>query len=129
MAGSSSLGANITADAINNFFTLKPLSTEQHKQQKSVLHRPGRVLQQLMVAGKTAERRRSSGSNDNYTVLSDPSSSRNNDLLVDYYTACSDFNTVNFLRHLLLQEVYCLLGFTLPFRIVKGTICIYMYVY
>ena len=78
----SSLGANITADAINNFFTLKPLSTDQHKQQRADLHRPGGVLQQLIQAGKNAEQRRSSGSNDVYTVIHASQSSKSHDLLV-----------------------------------------------
>ena len=89
MAGSS-LGGNITADAINNFFTLKPLSTDQHKQQKTDLHRPGGVLQQLMLAGKNAEQRRSSGSNDVYTVLGTSKSGKSHDLLV---TCLSIFNS------------------------------------
>jgi len=59
---SSSLGATITADAINNFFTLKPLCTDQHKQQKATLHRPGSVLQQLMVAKKNAKERQMNAS-------------------------------------------------------------------
>ena len=74
---SSSLGATITADAINNFFTLKPLCTDQHKQQKATLHRPGSVLQQLMVAKKNAKERQMNASKG---------SSKNDDLLVSCST-------------------------------------------
>ena len=64
---SSSLGTTITADAINNFFTLKPLCTDQHKQQKATLHRPGSVLEQLMLAKKNAEERQASASKGSIT--------------------------------------------------------------
>ena len=74
---SSSLGTTITADAINNFFTLKPLCTDQHKQQKATLHRPGSVLEQLMLAKKNAEERQASASKG--SIISD-------DLLVNCST-------------------------------------------
>ena len=73
----SSLGSNITAEAINNFFTLKPLSTVNANKQS--IHRPG-VLQKLMNAGKSAEQRQNNESKDVYTVLNVPGSNKYDDL-------------------------------------------------
>lgn len=72
MSRPTSLGTNITAEAINNFFTLKPLCTEQHKGKISI-HRPG-IIEQAIREG-TTENRWTSGSNDVYTVLKDTQSS------------------------------------------------------
>ena len=73
----SRLGVNIGADAINRFFTLKPNIAPQHqdKQPKKkanfeIHNIAGR--QEKLHAGKSAQERRTSDSDNVYSVLRDP---------------------------------------------------------
>ena len=57
------LGATITADAINDFFSLKP---------KTLVKKPPSCKQLPDNKAKTAEQRRSSDSRDMYSLMSEP---------------------------------------------------------
>ncbi len=69
------LGVNITADDINDFFTLNPnrATNTQHKVKKPTfkIHDPA-ARQQQLNAGKTPLERRSSDSKDLYHIVSEP---------------------------------------------------------